>query len=219
MKPPRPPTPDRAGPEQTLAAGLAALALRLPAGTEDRLLAFVRLLAKWNAVYNLTAVRDPGEMVVRHLLDSLAVAPFLKGPAVLDIGTGAGLPGIPLALARPDLHFVLLDSSAKKTRFLAQAVAELGLANVEVVQGRVEKYRGARKFDTILSRAFGRIADMLAASGHLAAPGGRFLAMKGRYPEEELAALPPGYAVRAVERLGVPGQNAARHVVIISTGN
>lgn len=219
MKPRHPPTPDRAGPEQTLAAGLAALALKLPAGTDGRLLAFVRLLAKWSAVYNLTAVRDPGEMVVRHLLDSLAVAPFLKGPEVLDIGTGAGLPGIPLALACPDFHFVLLDSNAKKTRFLVQAAAELGLANVEVVHGRVEKYRGARKFDTILSRAFGRIADMLAASGHLAAPGGRFLAMKGRYPEEELAALPPGYAVRAVERLSVPGLNAARHVVIITTGN
>lgn len=188
----------------------------LPAADRQRLLAFVRLLAKWNAAYNLTAVRDPEEMITRHLLDSLVLLPYLQGPRVLDIGTGPGLPGIPLAIARPDCSFTLLDANAKKTRFVTQAVGELGLKNVEVVQARVENYRPEQKFDTLVARAFSSIADMLNNAQHLCAPGGRFLAMKGVYPEEELAAIPADYAVSEVVALKVPGLDAARHLVIIT---
>ena len=195
--------------------GLAALGLALPAPDRERLLAYVRLLAKWNSAYNLTAVRDPLEMVTRHLLDSLVIVPHLHGARVLDVGTGPGLPGIPLAVARPELAFTLLDANAKKTRFVVQAVGELVLKNVEVVQSRVENYRPSRIFDTVVSRAFASIADMLAHARHLCAPGGRFLAMKGAYPEEELEALPAGYDVEVVP-LTVPGLDAARHVVIVT---
>ena len=188
----------------------------LPAADRQRLLAFVRLLAKWNAAYNLTAVRDPEEMVTRHLLDSLVLLPYVQGPRVLDIGTGPGLPGIPLAVARPDCAFTLLDANAKKTRFVTQAVGELGLKNVEVVQTRVENYRPVEKFDTLVARAFSNIADMLNNAQHLCAPGGRFLAMKGVYPEAELAAIPAGYAVSEVVALKVPGLEAARHLAIIT---
>ena len=178
--------------------GLTALGLALPAPERERLLAYLRLLGRWNNAYNLTAIRDPLDMVTRHLLDSLAVAPHLAGTRVLDVGTGPGLPGIPLAVACPALGFTLLDANAKKTRFVVQAVGELALKNVEVVQTRVENYRPSRTFDTVVSRAFASIAAMLAAARHLCAPGGRFLAMKGAYPEEELKALPSGYDVRVV---------------------
>lgn len=195
--------------------GLAAIGLALPDAARERLLAYLRLLAKWNSAYNLTAVRDPLEMVTRHLLDSLVIAPHLHGARVLDVGTGPGLPGIPLAVACPTLGFTLVDANAKKTRFVVQAVGELALKNVEVVQTRVENYRPSRIFDTVVSRAFASIADMLAAARHLCAPGGRFLAMKGAYPEEELKALPAGYDVEVVP-LAVPGLEAARHVVIVT---
>jgi len=182
----------------------------------QRLLAFVRLLVKWNAAYNLTAVRDPQEMITRHLLDSLVLLPYVQGPRVLDIGTGPGLPGIPLAIARPDCSFTLLDANAKKTRFVTQAVGELGLKNVEVVQARVENYRPEQKFDTLVARAFSSIAGMLTNARHLCAPGGRFLAMKGVYPEGELAAIPSDFAVSEVVALKVPGLDAARHLAIIT---
>jgi 16S rRNA (guanine527-N7)-methyltransferase len=188
----------------------------LPAEDRQRLLAFVRLLAKWNAAYNLTAVRDPQAMITRHLLDSLVLLPYLQGPRVLDIGTGPGLPGIPLAIARPDCSFTLLDANAKKTRFVTQAVGELGLKNVDVVQTRVENYRPVEKFDTLVARALSSIADMLTSARHLCAPGGRFLAMKGVYPEEELAAIPADYVVSEVVALKVPGLDAARHLAIIT---
>lgn len=196
--------------------GLVALSLNLSEADRQKLLDYVALLGKWNQAYNLTAVRDPEQMVSRHVLDSLAIAPHVKGPRALDIGTGPGLPGIPLAIARPEIEFVLLDSNAKKTRFVTQAVAELGLANVEVVQARVEKYRPDEKFDTLISRAFASIAEMLAAAGPLCRPGGEILAMKGVYPGEELTAIPPEFRVQDVRRLAVPGLDAARHLVIIT---
>ncbi|MEK7303977.1 MAG: 16S rRNA (guanine(527)-N(7))-methyltransferase RsmG [Pseudomonadota bacterium] len=202
--------------ENRLEKGLRKLAVPLPAADRQRLLVFVRLLAKWNAAYNLTAVRDPEEMVTRHLLDSLVLLPYLHGSRVLDIGTGPGLPGIPLAVARPDCAFTLLDANAKKTRFVTQAVGELGLKNVDVVQERVENYRPEQKFDTLVARAFSSIADMLKSAQHLCAPGGRFLAMKGVYPEQELAAIPADYAVSEVAALKVPGLDAARHLAIIT---
>ena len=188
----------------------------LPVADRQRLLAFVHLLAKWNAAYNLTAVRDPQAMITRHLLDSLVLLPYLQGPRVLDIGTGPGLPGIPLAIARPDCSFTLLDANAKKTRFVTQAVGELGLKNVDVVQTRVENYRPVEKFDTLVARALSSIADMLNNAQHLCAPGGRFLAMKGVYPEEELAAIPADYVVSELVALKVPGLDAARHLAIIT---
>ena len=198
-----------------LLTGLKAMQCALGVETQDKLVAYVRLLEKWNRTYNLTAVREPEQMIPRHLLDSLAILPYVKGPRVLDIGTGAGLPGIPLALARPDMNFVLLDSNAKKTRFVTQACAELGLKNVEVVNQRVDKYRPKAPFDTIVSRAFSTITDMLVASRPVCGAAGQFLAMKGIYPQEELAAMPPGYTVSGVPALEVPGLAAARHVVII----
>jgi 16S rRNA (guanine527-N7)-methyltransferase len=202
--------------EQRLSRGLHALHLELPEAARAKLLDYLRLLEKWNRAYNLTAVRDPDEMVTRHLLDSLAVAPHLAGPRVLDVGTGAGLPGIPLAIALPALDFTLLDSNAKKTRFVTQAAAELGLANVRVVQARAEDFRPAAPFDTVVARAFASIPDMLAACAHLCAPQGRLLAMKGKLPESELAALPAG--IRLVEslRLAVPGLGAQRHLVVLA---
>ena len=200
--------------ERLLHQGLHAMGLALPLDIEPRLLEFLRLLEKWNRSYNLTAVRDPEQMVARHLLDSLAVLPYVRGPRVLDIGTGAGLPGIPLALALPETHFTLLDSNAKKTRFVTQAAHALGLTNVSVVQARVEKFQPAEKFATLLARAFASIPDMLAATRHLCAPGGRWLAMKGVFPQEELAAIPADFTAQA-RPLHIPGLEAARHVVII----
>jgi len=199
----------------SLDEGLAALGIILPAPVRAKLLDYVALLAKWNRVYNLTAVRRPEQMVTRHLLDSLAVLPYLKPGRVLDVGSGAGLPGIPLALAREECRFVLLDSNRKKTRFMHQAVAELGLTNVEVVAERVEAYRPQAPFDTIVSRAYSSIAELVGGARHALAPDGLFLIMKGVYPLAELEGLPPGLAVEAVHRLRVPGLDAERHVLVV----
>ena len=199
-----------------LVDGLKRLGIALDTTTRSALLRYVDLLAHWNRTYNLTAVREPAQMVTRHLLDSLAVAPFVRGPRVIDVGTGAGLPGIPLALALPSLHFVLLDSNAKKTRFLIEVQGQLKLSNIEVVQARVEAYRPVEPFDTVLSRAFAGIADMLKSAGHLCRSGGQLLAMKGTYPEEELAEMPAEYRLVRAEALHVPGLDAERHLVIIA---
>ena len=196
--------------------GLAQLSLPVSTAAATKLQAFIALLEKWNQAYNLTAVREPTQMVSRHVLDSLAVLPHVHGPRILDIGTGPGLPGIPLALAKPEWHFTLLDANAKKTRFVTQAVAELKLENVEVVQVRVEKFAPTQRWDTVVTRAFGSLAEIIAAAGHLVAPQGRVVAMKGVYPEEELGALPAGFQLKAVEALKVPQLEAARHVVIVA---
>jgi len=198
---------------QQLARGIAALQLTLSPAQCDQLLGYVQLLVKWNQVYNLTAIRNPRDMVTRHLLDSLAVIPFIKGPRVLDVGTGAGLPGIPLAIALPDLEFVLLDSVAKKTRFVVQAASELGLNNMVVKTQRVEKNHSLGLFDTVISRAFSSIAEFVSVAGPLCRRNdGVLLAMKGRYPQEELSALPPGYRLKDITRLAVPGLDEERHV-------
>ena len=198
-----------------LKEGIAALKLPLSPAQCTSLLNYVQLLSKWNEVYNLTAVRDPSEMVSHHLLDSLAVIPYIKGPHVLDVGTGAGLPGIPLAIALPATDFMLLDSVAKKTRFVLQAAGELGLSNVMVKTRRVEKFQPAQLFDTVISRAFSSIAEFVTMAGPLCRPGGVLLAMKGRYPEEELKALPQDYQLREVARLAVPGLDEERHVACL----
>jgi 16S rRNA (guanine527-N7)-methyltransferase len=178
-------------------------------------LAYLALLQKWNRVYNLTGVRDAREMVTRHLLDSFAIMPFVAGPRVLDIGTGAGLPGIPLALALPDVEFVLLDSSSKKVQFVRHVVTELALDNVAVVCQRAQQYVPAAGFDTLVTRALASIKEILAVVRPLCARGGRVLVMKGLFPTEELAELPDGYNVVRVARLQVPGLRARRHLVHI----
>ena len=195
-----------------LAGGLRELDLSLPEEQVSALLAYRDLLVKWNRAFNLTAVRDPGEMIARHLLDSLAVLPHLEQGHTLDVGTGAGLPGIPLAIARPDQTFTLLDGNGKKARFVRQARRELGLENVEVVHARVEQYRKAPS--QIISRAFAALPDMLAVTGSLIAPETRVLAMKATAVERELAELPAGWTAR-VEPLVVPGLAETRVLVII----
>ncbi len=201
-----------------LESGAARLGVSLPEGALAKLEAYLALLAKWNRTYNLTAIREPERMVTHHALDSLAVVPRLpqrKGIAVLDVGSGGGLPGIPIAIARPDARVVLVDSASKKAAFLAQAAIELPLANVEAVAARVEDYAPGRRFDVVISRAFSDLATFARlASPHLAA-GGVMLAMKGVHPDEELAELPASVEVVAAHRLDVPGLEGARHLIVM----
>jgi 16S rRNA (guanine527-N7)-methyltransferase len=203
-------------PAALLAAGVQELGLALSAAAQARLLDYVALLEKWNKVHNLTAVREPEMMVSQHLLDSLAVLPAVAArKTLLDVGSGGGLPGIPLALARADLAVTLLDSNHKKVAFLRQAKAELGLANVEVVCERVEAWRPADRFGAVVSRAFADLGEFAALAGHLVAPGGALLAMKGIYPYEELARLPADFRLHEVWPLKVPQLAAERHLVIL----
>ena len=206
--------------EHPLAASLTAGLARLPGceldtGQFERLLTYLDLLVRWNRTYHLTAVRDPAEMVTRHLLDSLAVLPWVPAGHLLDAGTGAGLPGVPLAIARPALQVMLLDSAGKKVRFLNQVRRELGLERVRPVQERLEHFQTEHAFDAIISRAFASLADFAVAARHLAGAA-RLLAMKGRYPEDELRELPSWVRVESVERIEVPGLQEDRHLVIMS---
>jgi 16S rRNA (guanine527-N7)-methyltransferase len=201
--------------EHQLKAGIAALGLALPDGAEAKLLAYLALLDKWNRVYNLTAVRDAERMVSHHLLDSLAAVPYFHGEAVLDVGSGGGLPGIPLAIARPEVRVTLIDSIAKKTAFLLQVKAELGLKNLQVITGRVEDFRPEAGFDVVTSRAFSDLREFITLTRHLLNPGGRWLAMKGLYPHEEIALLPAGVKVSADHALRVPGLEASRHLIVL----
>jgi len=198
-----------------LKRGLIALGLTLDRDTQQRLLDYIALIEKWNRVYNLTAIREPEKMVSRHLLDSLAVAPHLHAKRLLDVGSGAGLPGIPLALAKPDTHVILLDSNHKKAAFLNQAVIELKLKNAEVCSERVESWQTQNRFDVIISRAFSDMGEFVRITRHLLAPGGMFAAMKGLYPYEEIDKLPPGCKVQQVLPLAIPGLEGARHLVLI----
>ena len=200
---------------EVLDAGLAELDPALGPGVKDALLRYLNLLVRWNRSFNLTGTRDPAEIVRRHLLDSLSIAPFLRGARVLDAGTGAGLPGVVLAIARPRLGFTLLDSSGKKTRFCLQAVAELELQNVQVVCARLEAYVPEAPFSCVVSRAFESAPDLVARCRHLLAPGGVVLSMKGAYPKADLEALEAaGLAARALP-LSVPELDAARHLLLV----
>jgi 16S rRNA (guanine527-N7)-methyltransferase len=204
-------------PRAALDRGLGELALAMPAGARDRLLAYLELLGKWNRVYNLTAIRDPLRMVTHHLLDSLAVVahlPLAPGASLADAGSGAGLPGIPIALARPDWRVTLNDSNAKKAAFLRQAATELALGNVEVHEGRAEKWRPAARFGGVISRAFAELAGFIAACRHLIAPGGVLAAMKGAASAAELARVPRDCDCTRVIRLSVPMLDAERHLVL-----
>lgn len=199
-----------------LAEGLAALGLDLPAATQARLIAFGELLLKWNKVYNLTAIRAPQEVVTHHLLDSLAVLPCLDGVKRLaDIGSGGGLPGIPLAIVRPELEVVSVETVNKKAAFQQQAKIELDLANFQPLNARVEKLAPQAPFDGVISRAFSELALFAELAGHLAAPGGHLFAMKGAYPEDEIARLPAAWRVAAGHRLAVPGLGAERHLIVL----
>ncbi len=208
-------------PQAALERGLAELALPLPADAPGRLLQYLELLAKWNRTYNLTAIREPVDMVSHHLLDSLAVIAHLpvagESPALADVGSGAGLPGIPLAIARPHWHIALADASSKKTAFLRQAAIELALPNVQVHHGRVETWRPVLPFAIAISRAFADLGAFIAASRHLLAPQGILAAMKGAMPSAELAGVPPGCDCSRVIPLKVPLLNAQRHLVLCHT--
>ncbi len=207
--------PAQAGLGGRLEKGAAELGLALGRGDRSKLLQYLALLEKWNQAYNLTAIRDSGKMVSGHLLDCLAVIPYLTGSRMLDAGSGAGFPGIPVAVARPDIQVALLDSSQKKAAFLRQAVADLQLKNATVVCERVEAWHAAEKFDFIISRAFAEIAQFIALTKHLLAPRGTFAAMKGVYPFEEIERLPPDFRVRQVHAFAVPGLESERHLVLI----
>jgi len=196
-----------------LAQGCAALGVGTVPAVQARLLEYLDLLARWNRAYNLTAVRDPAQMIPRHLLDSLAVASYLPGVRIIDVGSGAGLPGVPLAVLFPDREFHLLDSNGKKTRFLFQVKTALGLDNMTVHQARAEEFRREGGYDAVLSRAFASLADMVACCSHLPGPGGRFLAMKGAYPQAELDAVSDRCDILAVHALSIPGLEAQRHLV------
>jgi 16S rRNA (guanine527-N7)-methyltransferase len=204
----------RAALQTKLEQGIDALGLTLPADAVGRLLDYLELLARWNTTYNLTAIRDPAEMVRRHLLDSLAVLPYVKGDSLADLGTGPGLPGIPLAIAAPGRRVLLVDSNGKKVRFLREAIRSLKLEGVQAVQSRVEELED--QFDCVTARAFASLGDMLAWGGHLLAPQGVWLALKGKTPEDELRGVPPAFEVRAIQALRVPGLEAAdRHVILL----
>jgi len=206
------------GVDASLAAGVRALGVALPAGALARLAAFLALLAKWNKTYNLTAIREPERMVTHHLLDALAVVPQLPDRAalrVLDVGAGGGVPGVPLAIARPDWTVVLVDSNRKKATFVAQAAIELALPNVTAVASRVEDYAPDAAFDVVISRAFADLRTFAATSARHLAPGGVLVAMKGVHPQEEIAELPAGIAVVATPSLTVPGLGAARHLIVM----
>ena len=204
---------DRESLRQRLCAGVSELQLALDDAAIGQLLDYVELLQRWNAAYNLTAVRDPAEMITRHLLDSLAILPHVHGATLADLGSGAGLPGIPLAIAAPEREILLVDSNGKKARFLREAVRKLGLTHTRVAESRVENVEGT--FECVTARAFASLGEMLARGGHLLATDGRWLALKGRYPEDELAALPEGFRVEEIVALRVPGLDAERHLVVL----
>lgn len=200
---------------QQLAQGVKELGIALPASAQEKFLQYLALLQKWNRVYNLTAVRETQRMVSEHLLDCLAVAPYIGENTILDVGSGAGLPGIPLALALPKTRVTVLDSNHKKAAFLQQAVTELKLPNVAVACERVEKWKPANAFDVVISRAFSDLGEFAGLAGQRVAAGGCLAAMKGVHPYDEIAQLPQGWQVRQVLPLTVPGLRAQRHLVLM----
>ena len=200
---------------EILEQGCAQLSLQLDNSQIVQLLDYLGLVEKWNRTYNLTAAMAPADMVSRHLLDSLALMPHIRGDSILDVGTGAGLPGIPLAVALPNARVALLDSAGKKVRFLNHVIRTLGLTNASTVPERAEAYRPEQLPDTITARAVAALPRVVQLCEHLVGPDTRLLAMKGRYPEQELLALPAGFMIDEVLALDVPGESAERHLVIV----
>ena len=199
-----------------LADGLVKLGIAVPEDAQARLIKYLGLIEKWNKVHNLTAIRDPEQMLAHHLLDSLAVLPHL-GPVkrLADIGSGAGLPGIPLAIAGPDMAVTLVDSIHKRQAFQQQCKVELGLSNVTAIHSRVEDFKSEQGFDIVISRAFSGLGEFVNSSRHLCAPGGRLFAMKGLHPHEEIAKLPVGAHIREITQLQIPGLDVTRHLLTI----
>ncbi|HEX4985911.1 MAG TPA: 16S rRNA (guanine(527)-N(7))-methyltransferase RsmG [Burkholderiales bacterium] len=195
--------------------GAASLGISLTPRALEQLSAYVALLSKWNRVYNLTAIRDERRIVSHHILDSLAVLAHLPQGDLLDVGSGAGLPGIPIAIAQPARKVTLLDSNQKKGAFLRQAVAELGLANAQVATGRVEDFHPPRPYAVVIARAFSDLPDFLGLAGRLCAPGGAMTAMKGLYPAAEIAQLPAGWKIESAPALEIPEVGASRHLVVL----
>ena len=198
-----------------LSSLLKAANISLSDQQKQQLVGYVEMLHKWNKAYNLTSVREPEQMLVRHILDSIVVEPHLQGSRFIDVGTGPGLPGVPLAIVRPDAHFTLLDSLGKRVRFLRQVQHELKLENIEPVQSRVEEFPSEPPFDGVISRAFASLNDMLSWCHHLPGKNGAFYALKGVLPGDEIAALPEGFSVAETIRLKVPQLEGERHLVII----
>ena len=203
-------------PADKLAQGVAELGLRIAPDIERKLLDYVALIAKWNRIHNLTAVRAKSQMVSAHLLDCIAVTPYLEANTVLDVGSGAGLPGIPLALIWPHVSVALIDSNHKKAAFLRQAIIELGLNNATVIGERVENWQPPHLYDLVISRAFSDLPEFLRIAGRMCAEKGTIATMKGVYPHEELAQLPPDFKLRRVERLSIPGLPAERHLLLLN---
>jgi 16S rRNA (guanine527-N7)-methyltransferase len=197
----------------TLIESAAAMGVALTPAQEQQLIAHLDLLDEWGQRMNLTAIRDRAQQLTKHVLDSLSVVPHLHGTRVADVGSGAGFPGIPLAIVEPARHYTLIESTGKKCRYLEHVRDTLGLANVEVAQSRAEAWKPAHRYDTVIARAVGPVADLVKVAGHLVAGGGRLLAMKGRRPDDELAAKLNGWKVVAVHRLAVPGLDEERHLV------
>lgn len=196
-----------------LSAGLSGLGLTLAPAQRAALATLMAELADWNTRVNLTGITDPAEVVDKHLLDSLAVLPWLKGHSVADVGSGAGFPGLPLAVADPERRYTLIESTGKKVKFLRHAIERLELPNVDVLHGRAEALKPSQAFDSVISRALGPLSDFVRVAGHLAGRRGRLLAMKGKAPAEELKALPPGWKALAVHPVRVPGLDAERCLV------
>jgi 16S rRNA (guanine527-N7)-methyltransferase len=201
--------------EQRLSEGLAQLGVPADTALTSAMVRYLALLQNWNRAYNLTSVTELDDMAVRHILDSVTARPYLSGGAILDAGTGAGLPGIPLAMLDPGWQFTLLDSVGKKMRFLHQAVAELGLPNISLAQARLESWQTADRFDTVICRAVTTLGDFAALCGRFLAPAGRLVAMKGRHPAAEIAAVALPWRVTGVHRVTVPGLDAERHIVVL----
>ncbi len=203
--------------EDLLRQGLPDLGLRLDEKLVSDCASFLRLLAQWNENINLTGIREPAAMVSLHILDSLTARPFLQGERIVDVGCGAGLPGIPLALvdrlAEPGRHFTLVDGTLKKIRFVRQAIEDLGLTNAEALHTRIEDHRPVHLYDTVICRALSSLPEFVRFAGHAVAPGGQLLAMKGKLPAEEIAALPAGWRAAAVTPVRIPGVDAERHIV------
>jgi 16S rRNA (guanine527-N7)-methyltransferase len=201
-----------------LVAGAQELGIALDAVQAAALMRLLTELREWNTRFNLTAIREPADMVDKHLLDSLSIQPYLHGRRIADIGTGAGFPGLPLAVVNPRRQFTLIEATGKKVQFVRHAIETLHIDNVEIVQARAETWRPRAPFDSVIARALGKLADFIRVAGHLCARDGRMLAMKGREPTAEIEALPPGWRVRAVHELKVPGLAAARCVVELARG-
>jgi 16S rRNA (guanine527-N7)-methyltransferase len=199
----------------TLKAGAQQLGVPLSDSAAEKMIRLLDELDDWNQRMNLTAIRDRSQQLTKHLLDSLTVVEYIEGPRVIDIGTGAGFPGLPLAIALPATHFTLLDSTAKKLKFIDHVCASLDINNVETVHTRAEVFRPKERYDAVISRAVGPVETFVKWAGHLGVGGGRLLAMKGRYPTEEITKLPNGWKIAAIHRLTVPGLDEERHLVEI----